>query len=111
MHKRLGSVSEEKEDEPEHLLTPPSQIAQDDQAGFLTDEKASLPPLKTHSKPTVETVLKRIKSQVTIFISTTNLPIECRLSASVFQTMAVSSVKKISHYLISARIYDHLYNS
>lgn len=64
MHKRLGTVPEEKEDEPEHLLTPPSQIAQDDQAGFLTDEKASLPPLKTHSKPTVETVLKRIKSQV-----------------------------------------------
>ena len=66
MHKKLESVAEEKVTEPEPLPTPPSPTHQQDLTGSPTVEKASLPPLKAHSKPTVEAVLKKIKPQVSI---------------------------------------------
>ena len=68
MHKTLESVPEEKEAVPEPLATPHSQIHQQDLAGSPTVEKASLPPLKPHSKPIVEAVLKKIKPQVSVQI-------------------------------------------
>ncbi|KAM7438381.1 hypothetical protein ABFA07_012094 [Porites harrisoni] len=64
MHKRLASVPEEKEDDPEPLPTPPSQMQLEDQPGSPLDENASLPTLKTRNKPTVEATLRRIKPQV-----------------------------------------------
>ena len=67
MHKRLASVPEEKEDDPEPVPTPPSQMQLEDQPGPPVDENASLPPLKTRNKPTVEATLRRIKPQVTAF--------------------------------------------
>ena len=64
MNKRLESVPEEKEADPEPLPTPPSQVQQEDQASFPTEDQASLPPLKSQSKPSVEAILKQMKPQV-----------------------------------------------
>jgi len=64
IHNRLQSVAEEKEGGLEPLPTPPSLVAEEDQAGSPTEDKTSLPPLKTQTKPSVEVILRKIKSQV-----------------------------------------------
>lgn len=66
MHNQLESVPEEKEGVPETLPTPPSLVQEDEKAGSPTEDKTSLPPLKTQNKPSVEVILKKIKQQVTI---------------------------------------------
>lgn len=64
IHNRLLSVPEEKEDEPEPLPTPPSLVPEEDQAESPTEDKTSLPPLKTQTKTSVEVILRKIKPQV-----------------------------------------------
>lgn len=64
IHNRLQPVAEEKEAEPEPLPTAPSHVPDEDQAGSPTEDKTSLPPLKTQTKTSVEVILRKIKSQV-----------------------------------------------
>ncbi|KAJ7337902.1 hypothetical protein OS493_008061 [Desmophyllum pertusum] len=64
MHNQLESVPEEKEGVPETVPTPPSLVQEDEKAGSPTEDKTSLPPLKTQNKPSVEVILKKIKQQV-----------------------------------------------
>ena len=64
MHNRLQSVAEEKEVETEPLPTPPSLVPEEDQAGSPSEDKTSLPPLKTQTKTSVEVILRKMKSKV-----------------------------------------------
>ena len=64
IHNRLQSVAEEKEGELEPLPTPPSLVPEEDQAGSPTEDKTSLPSLKTQTKTSVEVILRKIKPQV-----------------------------------------------
>ena len=64
IHNRLQSVAEEKEGELEPLPTPPSLVPEEDQVGSPTEDKTSLPPLKTQTKTSVEVILRKIKPQV-----------------------------------------------
>ena len=66
MHRKLEPVPEEKEMESEPVPTSPSQVQQEDLAGSPTEDKNSLLPPKAHNKPTVDSVLKKIKPQVPI---------------------------------------------
>lgn len=66
IHKKLEPVPEERETEREPLPTSPSQVQQEDLAGSPTEDKNSFPPLKAHNKPSVDSVLKKIKLQVPI---------------------------------------------
>lgn len=62
-HNRLESVAEEKDVDSDSFPTPPSVVAQEDQAESPTEDK-TLPPLKTQNKLSVEEILKSIKQQV-----------------------------------------------
>ena len=56
-------MAEEKDVDSDSFPTPPSVVAQEDQAESPTEDKI-LPPLKTQNKLSVEEILKSIKQQV-----------------------------------------------